>query len=188
MNSDFEINANLELFDYLAMVNEIALEFFSEEGTYQPHIGKVNAMRLFYNQCVTQSKFDEKYSHDIVDAMDMVEIVADADFISAYNESIAAGAYTSLDFGNAYKDAMEIVDVRKSSFGNAVEIVGSMLNRLVGSISSVLTDENIEKVSQIAKEISNGNISAEAVVDAYAEHMKKQGVAENKVITFNPGK
>lgn len=174
MNNNFKVNTSLELFDYLAMVNEIALEFFSEDGIYQPHIGKVNAMRLFYNHCVTYSKFDEKYSHNIIDAMDMIDIVADADFINSYNEAISAGEYMSLDFGNAYKDALEIVTVKRSSFGNAVEIIGSVLNRIAGNISSILTDENIEKVSQIAKEISNGNFSAESIVDAYVGYMKKQ--------------
>lgn len=188
MNSILEINTKLELFDYLAMVNEIVLEFFNEDGTYQPHIGKINAMRLFYNQCVTKSKYDEKYPHDIVDAMDMVEIVADDGFIAEYNEALAAGSYKNLDFGNAYKDAMEIVNVRKSSFGNAVEIVGSMLNRIVGSISTVLTDENIEKVSQIARDISNGSISAESIVDAYTEHIKSQEVSDSKVVPFTSNK
>lgn len=184
MNSILEVNTKLDLFDYLAMVNEIVLEFFNDDGTYQPHIGKINAMRLFYNQCITKSKYDKKYPHDIVDAMDMVEIVADDVFIAKYNEALAAGSYKNLDFGNAYQDAMEIVNVRKSSFGNAVEIVGSMLNRIVDSISTVLTDENIEKVSQIAKDISNGNISAESIVNAYAERIKSQEVSDSKAVSF----
>lgn len=188
MNSNLEINTKLELFDYLAMVNEIALEFFNDDGTYQPHIGKINAMRLFYNQCVIKSKYDEKYGHDIVDAMDMVEIAADDNFIREYNEAISAGTYENLDFGNAYVDAMKIVDVRKSSIGNAIEVVGSMLNRLVSSFSSVLTEENIEKVSQIAKEISNGNISAEALVNAYAEHMKSQEENDSNITPFDSRK
>lgn len=184
MNNNFEINTNLALFDYLAMVNEIALEFFDEDGVYQPHIGKINAMRLFYNNCVKNSPYDEKYGHDIVDAMDMVDIVADKDFIYAYNEAITIGDYNKLDFGNAYKDAIRMVDVKKSSFGNVVEIIGSMINRIIGTISPVLTDENIKKVSQIAKEISSGNISANAIVNAYAEHMKKQEDLEHKVVAM----
>lgn len=184
MNNNFEIDTKLSLCDYLTMVNEIVLEFFNEDGVYQPHIGKINAMRLFYNDCVKKSPYDEKYGHDIVDIMDMIDIVADEDFIYAYNEALAAGAYTSLDFENAYRDAMKIVDVKKSSFGNAVEIVGSMLNRIVNTISSVLTRENIEKVSKIAKEISDGNINAETIVNAYVEHAKKQENSKSKVVAI----
>ena len=180
----FEINTKLSLCDYLAMVNEIVLEFFNEDGVYQPHIGKINAMRLFYNDCVKKSPYDEKYDHDIVDIMDMIDIVADEGFIRAYNEALAADIYTSLDFGNAYRDAMEIVDVKKSSFGNAVETVGSMINRIVTTISSVLTGENIEKVSKIAKEISDGKINADAIVNAYVKHAKKQEDSESKVVAI----
>lgn len=175
MENCIEVNTKLELFDYLSMVNEIALEFFSADGIYQPHIGTINAMRLFYNKCVTKSKFDEKYGHDIVDAADMIEIVADSNFIQKYNAAIIGGIYIDLDFGGAYDNAMKIVDFRKSSFGNAVEIVGSIIKRLAESISAVLTDENIEKISQVAKEISNGNISAETIVDAYISHINKSG-------------
>ena len=183
MNNNYKIKKDLALFDYLAMVNEIALEFFNEDGVYQPHIGKINAMRLFYNNCVEKSPYDEKHGHDIVDAKDMIDIVADVDFIYEYNEAITADKCIRLDFGNAYKDAMDIVDVKKSSLGNAVEIVGSMINRIAETASSVLTDENIEKVSKIAKEISEGKISAETIVDAYGEHIaKKQEDSEHKVV------
>lgn len=171
MNNNFKINTRLALFDYLTMVNEIALEFFNEDGVYQPHIGKINAMRLFYNNCVEKSPYDEKYGHNIVDAIDMVDIVADVDFIYEYNEAITADNCIMLDFGNAYKDAMDIINAKKSSFGNAVEIVGSMINRIAETASSVLTDDNIEKVSKIAKEISEGKISAETIADAYGKYI-----------------
>lgn len=185
MNNNFEINTNLALFDYVVMVNEIALEFFNEDGVYQPHIGKINAMRLFYNNCVTKSAYDEKYGHDIVDPMDMVDIVSDKDFIYAYNEAVNVGQHSeSLNFGNAYKDAISIVDVKKSSFGNSVEIIGSMINRIADNISHVLTDENIEKVSKIAKGISEGKISAEAIVDAYAKHIEKQDETKHRAVAM----
>lgn len=187
MNSSFKINTNFELFDYLSLVNEIALEFFSDESTYQPHIGKINTMRLFYNKCVTEEGHDENNNHDIIDATDMVDIVSNVAFIEAYNEALAV-TDIRLDFGNAYKDAMEIVNVKKSSLGNAVELVISVLNRLLGGFSDVLTDDNLEKISQIAKDISKGNLSEESIANAYAVHMKEQETDENKVITFNPKK
>lgn len=170
-NSVFEVDTKLDIIDYVSMVNEIVLEFFNSDGVYQPHIGKLNAMRLFYNKCVTKSKFDVSLGHDIIDAMDMVLIVKDNNFIEKYNEAIAAGSYIQLDFGNAYKDAMEIVDVKKSSFGSAVEIVKNMIMGIVDKVSPILTPENIENVSKIAADISEGKLSAESLVDAYANHM-----------------
>ncbi|MCD7891640.1 MAG: hypothetical protein LUG26_07845 [Ruminococcus sp.] len=91
------VNTKLSLFDYLAMVENIASEFIDEKsGVYQPHIGQLNAMRLFYNFCVTESKFDDKYEHNIVDAEDMEEIVADEEFIEAFNNAIRPDVYLDI--------------------------------------------------------------------------------------------
>lgn len=172
MNGNFEINTELALFDYLRMVNEIAYGFInSEDGTYQPHIGNLNAMRLFYNHCVIKGKFDEQYNHDIIDADSMEEIVADKDFIDVFNEGIKFEGVLRYDFANAYKDAIAIVDVKKTSFGSAVNIVGSIIDKLIDSVSSFLTEENISTISQIAKDMSDGKISAESIVGAYADKL-----------------
>lgn len=173
MNNIFNVNTKLALFDYLAMVREIAYGFISEDGTYQPQIGKLNAMRLFYNNCVVKSRFDEKYGHDVIDADSMEEIVADELFIEAFNDAIKCNASIHYDFANAYRDALEIVNVKKTSFGNAVNIIGSMINKIFEGISPLLTKENISIVSQIAKDMSAGKVSAEAIVDAYANNLSK---------------
>lgn len=185
MNSVFEVNTKLALFDYLAMVRDIASEFINDEdGTYQPQIGKLNAMRLFYNSCVTKSRFDKKYGHDVIDASDMEEIVTDNEFMKAFNEAIIGDGTIQYDFANAYKDAIEIVDVKKTSFGSAVNIIGSMINKIFDSVSPLLTEENIKVVSQIAKDMSDGKISAEAIVDAYADKLAGAENDTNKVISI----
>lgn len=172
MNSILEVNTKLALFDYLAMVKEIAREFINDEdGAYQPHIGKLNAMRLFYNHCVIKSKFDEKYGHDVSDADTMEDIVTDDEFIEEFNNAIRCDGDTRYDFANAYKDAIEIVNVKKTSLGNAINIVGSMINKIFESVSPLLTEENIKVVSQISKDMSDGKVSAEAIVNAYANRL-----------------
>lgn len=186
MNSIFEVNTKLALFDYLAMVKEIAYEFINDEdGTYQPQIGKLNAMRLFYNHCVIKSRFDEKYGHDVIDADSMEEIVADDGFIEAFNKAIECDRTIRYDFANAYRDAMEIVNVKKTSFGSAVNIVGSMINKIFESVSPLLTEENINIVSQIAKDMSEGKVSAEAIVDAYANRLAESSDTDTKVIPLS---
>lgn len=183
MNNVLKVNTKLALFDYLAMVRDIASEFINDEdGTYQPQIGKLNAIRLFYNNCVTKSKFDKKYGHDVIDASDMEEIVADDKFMKAYNKAIIGDGATQYDFANAYKDAIEIVNVKKTSFGSAVNIIGSMINKIFEGVSPLLTEENIEIVSQIAKDMSNGKVSAEAIVDAYADRLAKEENSNPKVV------
>lgn len=186
MNSIFEVNTKLALFDYLAMVKEIAYEFINDEdGTYQPQIGKLNAMRLFYNHCVIKSRFDEKYGHDVIDADSMEEIVADDGFIEAFNKAIECDGTIRYDFANAYRNAIEIVNVKKTSFGSAVNIVGSMINKIFESVSPLLTEENINIVSQIAKDMSEGKVSAEAIVDAYANRLAESSNTDTKVISLS---
>ena len=115
------VNTELSMIDYLVMVNDMVLEYFNEDGEYQPHIGMLNVMRLFYNHCVIESKFDTP--HDIIDAMDMEIIVEDDDFLNAFNDAIIP----------------------------------------------LLTDEHIDKVSEIARDVASGKLSAEAIVDAYGK-------------------
>lgn len=162
------VNTNLKMVDYLVMVNEIVLEYFNEEGEYQPQIGTLNAMRLFYNNCVVESKFD--ISHDIVDAMDMEPIVNDDEFIAAFNDAIIGDCPgICMDFANAYKDALDIVETKKTSIERAVNSVKNMITSILDVINPLLSDEHIDKVSEIARDVSNGKISAEAVIDAYGK-------------------
>ena len=45
------IKKDFSVVDYVSLVNGIVGEFFdSETGDYQPHIGRLNVMRLFYNE------------------------------------------------------------------------------------------------------------------------------------------
>lgn len=189
MENKFEVNTKLALFDYLAMVREIAYEFFNDEdGTYQPQIGKLNAMRLFYNYCVTKSVFDEKYKHDVTDADSMAEIVENEGFIEAFNDAINCDDTIQYDFGNAYRDAIEIVNAKKTSIGNAVNSISATINKLIKNTAPLVTEENINVVSQIAKDMAKGKTSAEAIVNAYANRLEKTNNTEmkdKKVIPFN---
>ena len=174
MDSRFKVNTKLALFDYLAMVNEIVYEFFNDDdGTYQPQIGKLNAMRLFYNHCVLSSNFDEKYGHNVTDAGSMEEIVADDGFINEFNYAIRCDNEFSYNFANAYRDALDIVNTKKTSIGNAISVISTIINKLVENTSSLITEENVNTISLIAKDISEGKISAEAIVNAYANKLSE---------------
>lgn len=51
------------------------------------------------------------------------------------------------DFACAYADAMEIVNVKKTSFGNVINAIGNMINSVFENISSVFTEDNIGTIS-----------------------------------------
>lgn len=171
-----KVNPNLSLYDYIVMVEDIAEEFFDENNTYCPHIGELNAMRLFYNKCVEESKFDEKYGHNIVNAEDMIEIIADKEFIDVFNRNIDyefRGSLACCDFCSAYRNARDIVNTKKSSIGNATDTISLMIKKITDSISSVINEDTVNALSQIGKDMLGGKVTAEAIVDAYKGNIKE---------------
>lgn len=49
MENTMVIKKDFSVIDYVSLVNGIADEFFDVNGEYQPHLGRLNVMRLFYN-------------------------------------------------------------------------------------------------------------------------------------------
>ena len=171
-----KIENKLSLFEYAAMVEEIAEEFFDDENKYCPHIGELNAMRLFYNVCVKESKFDEKYGHNVMNADDMVEIVADQEFVDAFNSNIDHDFRSGIircDFASAYRNARDIVNTRKSSIGNATDTIGMIIKKISDSISSAINEETVGALTQIGQDMLGGKVTADAIVDAYRKNIRE---------------
>lgn len=165
MENTMVIKKDFSVIDYVSLVNGIADEFFDVNGEYQPHFGRLNVMRLFYNECVTESKFD--LPHDFNDALMLEPLIQDEEFIAEFNKALKGDGSVRLDFANAYAEAMEIVNVRKGSFGNAVDVIKSAISNIVDMINPVLGTDNIEKFKQIADSFTSGNLSADAIVGAF---------------------
>lgn len=161
------IKTDMNIVDYVSLVNNIVKEFFDDEGEYVPHIGRLNVMRLFYNECVIESNFE--LSHDFEDALQMDVLVEDEEFIKQFNTALKGDGTICLDFANAYAEAMEIVNVRKGSFGNAVNVIKNAISNVVDMINPVLGKENIEKFNKLADTFSKGNLSADSIVEAFGD-------------------
>jgi hypothetical protein len=74
-----------------------------------------------------------------------------------------------MDFANAYRDALEIVETKKNSIERAFVSIKKSISAILDTINPLLSDDHIDKVSEIARDVANGKISAEAVVDAYGK-------------------
>lgn len=170
-NKQIVVNTKLEMFQYLQIVNDIALEFFNIDGNYQPHIGVLNAMRIFYDYCVKESKYDEKYGHDMFDVTDMEEIIKDDDFIFAFNEALKVDS-VGFDFGNAYAQALDIVEYKKTSFENIVDIIYKAITNFVESFHSMVEEDEVNKIVDIANKMSKNEINSDTIVEAYT-HSKR---------------
>lgn len=158
----------MNIVKYTAIVEAIADGYFDFDGTYQPHIGMMNAMRVFYNECVTESTFDEKYPHNITNILDMQDIVNDDDFIKAFNFCLKS-ENISFDFGNAYCDAMKIVDNRKGSLANMFEQIKNMIAGFSAELEHVLTPDNLKAVKDVAVALGNGSALDDALAKARIE-------------------
>ena len=83
----FKIKDNLDIVAYGAAVREIADKFFDSDGNYAPHIGKANAMVVFYNYFVIESKFSEMTPEEFTTDL----FFTDEEFLSEYNKAIKLG-------------------------------------------------------------------------------------------------
>lgn len=173
------IDTKLDVAKYIFVVNNIALEFFSEDGVYQPHIGHLNTIRLFYNCCVKQSQYDDTIPHDFVD-MSAIDVLAkDDEFMDAFNKAMYDHNF-KMTFRMAYDDAMQIVEHKKNSFVSITEFITDALEKLIEKMTPVLTKENIEHVSKIAEGMSKGETTAQAFVEEYIKSQRFKDIVSAK--------
>lgn len=168
------VDTKLEMFPYLQAVNDIALEYFNVDGVYQPHIGVLNAMRIFYNLCVKESKFDDEYGHDIYEATDMEKIVLDEEFMTEFNKAIWNTENIVFTFGNAYQQALDIVECKKISFENTITMISKAITDIIEQFSAAMNEETIDKIVDVANKISDNKINADTIVEAYSQSQQSK--------------
>ena len=165
----YKVNTKLSVVNYMLAVEDIAAAYFDDKGNYTPAIGKINSMKVFYDYCVVDDNKTE-----INEISDIEPIINDELFIEMFNNAVDTDSLTDLDFANALEDAMKIVEYKNSTLGGVVNLVLSKLESLADSVSPMLTEENIAAVSKIAGDIGKGNVTASAIVDAYADKFYKE--------------
>lgn len=141
------IDTNLKIETYVEAVQRIADGFFADDGSYAPHLGRIAAMGSFFDYCVQESKWDN------IENPDANEMLLDREFIDAYSKAILEDNQVAMNFGNAYHDALAIVDNRNSSIVQLAALVN-------GFIEKYLTPDNIDKLfgnSERFKEITRSN-------------------------------
>lgn len=143
-----EVHTNLSISEYIFLVNEIVDGYFYDgednevlnirNGEYVPHIGNLNAMRLFYNYCMTGNGYG--VPHNVKDALEMEAIVKDEDFIRMFNESIAGDGYMQIDFANAYACAIELIDIRLNSTSTALDKLKAHVVDIINKLGDVVNN------------------------------------------------
>ncbi|MCD8290012.1 MAG: hypothetical protein LUC91_00740 [Prevotella sp.] len=162
------VDTSLDFYTSLAITDNIVLEYFNDNGVYQPHYGISNVVRLFYNYCVKSSQWEETVPHDTTDPDDIIPMMKDAEFMEEFNKAIATPAAYGLDFANAYHYAMDIVNTKKASFDNALEKLRIMCDDILTQITPMMSQGNLDKLSDMVGKFGQGGLDVESIIDAYA--------------------
>lgn len=160
-----KIITELSVLEYIALVNALVSDFFSDDGEYTPHLGEINSIRLFYNFCVKEFPDAEKIS--IQDSYDIDKIMSNKEFVQEYNKAISYGKKKiGIDFGNAYWNAKGIVAQKKTSTQMIIDVLKNII-KTAGKLSDNLSQENIKEVSEIAKQISENKFNEDVFTKMY---------------------
>lgn len=166
-------NDNVDMVTYGAAVKSIVDGFFNEDGEYVPHFGRANAVGVFFQYFVDEESIDEYFTGN-TGVIDLDSLLADDECMRVYNNAMFAGNSYRLNFVNAYKDAMEIVGIRTSTIAGVAEMFRKIIVEAINGFSSVMTEENINKLAKISDEISDGKLSADSIVEAFGKALNKE--------------
>ena len=181
------INTKLNFVEYESIVDSIAYGYFDFNGEYTPGVGYANVIRLFYDICVTDSKFDSTLPHDFTEITLVDTLESDDEFMEAFENALKVDAHR-FDFGNAYRDALDIVRSRRDSLGENLKRIISLIANM---LRETMTPDNIDITKKIAEDISSGKIDFSKIMAAYGGSPEfKQAVSseatEDNIIPMKP--
>lgn len=137
------VNTKLDYQNYLTCVEALTDSFFDEDGNYAPHIGRIMSVSLFLDFCVEDSGVNMEEDNMINQIFGNEEILMA--FENEVQECMEFGK-PALRFGNAFMDAMAIVEQKKNSLVNTLTVFANQLKQ-------VMTPENIARLQEVSKNV-----------------------------------
>lgn len=137
------VNTKLDYQNYLTCVEALTESFFDEDGNYAPHIGRIMSVSLFLDFCVEDSGINME-EDNMID-----QIFGNEEILMAFENEVQACmefGKPALRFGNAFMDAMAIVEQKKNSLVNTLTVFANQLKQ-------VMTPENIARLQEVSKDI-----------------------------------
>lgn len=162
-----KFNNELTLSEYTVITENIANAYFDREtGEYTPHIGELFTLATYFNNCAIVEESDEMDAL-ITDIHDIEKLTNNEEFMDAFEDATKAEQRIRIDFSNAYRNAHDIIDQRKNGMYQfttntilGLKTVGEILEKTISSV-------NIEQLSQISKNIADGNLGANEIAKEY---------------------
>lgn len=153
---DIIVFDNVDIVTYSAAVREIAEKFFDEDGNYTPYFGRINSIGVFFNRFVDPVGLEAFFADKEI-TIDL--LASEEGCLQLYNGALNRYRGFRLDFANAYADALDIVKQRNTTIGGVASTIINSLENLVDTISPAFTNDNMDTIAKIAKEISDGRIN-----------------------------
>ena len=101
--------------------------------------------------------------------------------MKSLNEAIMVCAgEIGFKFGDAYRMAMDIVSQRRKSFQGLVGAVTQIFNQLSERIPNVISDDNLNAIKTIAQKIEDGEVTADAIVEAYGKSERFNNIVNDE--------
>lgn len=179
MKNYFEVNTKMDFLTYVQMVEDIVSEYFDADGIFSPHIGRAYVMKAFYDQCVKSSELEVMIG-DAANTIDVVNILAShSTFMREFAQIMSTNEF-AFDFANAYKDAMAVIEDKKSSVSRLVNVCEKAIEELMEKVMPALTNENLAAVRAITENMTGGKTTAEAIVDEYIKSERLKTIVNMK--------
>ena len=163
-------NSQLNLIEYIQVVNSIEQDYF-DDNTYEytPHIGEIHAVCEYYNNCAEPEEADEFPNQPVTDITEMEKLYNNKDFMKHFYDEINNPDVNnaSFTFGHAYKQAMDIVNYKKSDANSFATAISASMDSILKSFRDSFSDKEIQTFTNIAKDITSGKLSSESIVKAY---------------------
>lgn len=197
-----KFNNRLSITDYVNVVEELASNYFnSATGEATPHIGNLYSVYVYFKYCVEPEEGDivtqdtinitDEEGKQSIDLNELQKLFDDKKFMTNYRNAIDI-YYTEydglfrLDFAHAFVDANEYAQNKANSAHAVSAAISNSIAGIMKAFRESFSDETINGLTELAKDIKDGKLSEEAIVEAYGNSerfaKKTQELEGSKII------
>ena len=197
-----KFNNRLSITGYVNVVEELASNYFnSATGEATPHIGNLYSVYVYFKYCVESEEGDivtqdtinitDEEGEQSIDLNELQKLFDDKKFMTNYHIAIdISESYDDclfcLDFAHAFVDANEYAKNKANSAHAVSAAISNSIAGIMKAFRESFSDETINGLTELAKDIKDGKLSEEAIVKAYGNSerfaKKTQELEGSKII------
>lgn len=196
-----KFNSKLSITDYVGVVEELASNYFNiATGEATPHIGNIYSVYVYFKYCVESEEGDtvtqdtiniiDEEGNPSIDLNELQKLFDDEKFMARYQKDIDVYCRSEevfrLDFAHAFVDANEYAKNKANSAHAVSAAISNSIAGIMKAFRESFSDETINGLTELAKDIKDGKLSEEAIVEAYGNSerfaKKTQELEGSKII------